>query len=80
MYSIAETSPGIKDDEDKDFGEWVFAHKEKDISVILLRYKFPDTSKIIKVIIELLNTQLSELKGKFTVITVNKIRIRDLKP
>lgn len=26
--------------EDKDFGEWVYAHNEQDISVILLRYSF----------------------------------------
>ena len=50
---ILEVSPGIKDEqvikrakehkkilitEDKDFGEWVFAHKIKGLSIIFLRY------------------------------------------
>lgn len=94
VYSIAETHSGIEDEEiiklsknppriilteDKDFGEWVFAHGVKDISVILLRYKFTDTERMIQVVTDLLNRKINDLAGKFTVVTVDKIRIRDLK-
>lgn len=53
VISVSEISNGIKDEkviiwaiqnnyllltEDKDFGEWVFAHHVKNLSVIFLRY------------------------------------------
>lgn len=53
VIAVAQTSKGIKDEnviqlalqnnyllltEDKDFGEWVFAHHVKDLSVLFLRY------------------------------------------
>ena len=93
VYSIAENDSGIKDEkvielsrnppriilsEDKDFGGWVFAHGVKDISVILLRYKFTDTAGIIQAVTDLLTRKSNNLKGKFTVVTIDKIRIRDL--
>ena len=33
--------------EDKDFGEWVFSHHIKGISVLLLRYQFKEQDEII---------------------------------
>lgn len=93
VHSVADTHSGIKDEkvielsknppriiltEDKDFGEWVFAHGIVDISVILLRYKFADTAQIIQVVTDLLTRKINDLVGKFTVITIDKIRIRDL--
>ena len=63
IYSIKESNRGISDDslinlsqnptriiltEDKDFGEWVYAHHRKDISVILLRYSYFDSALITK--------------------------------
>ncbi len=64
--------------EDKDFGEWVFAHREDEISVILLRYRFPDKEQIKTKLLEILKTRGLELFGKFTTITPAKIRIRSL--
>jgi predicted nuclease of predicted toxin-antitoxin system len=97
VYSVAKHTPGIKDEEiielsrispriilteDKDFGEWVFSHRVKGVSVILLRYKlrykFSDTKRMIEVLLDLLNKKIPDLIGKFTVVTINKIRIRDL--
>lgn len=93
VYSVAKHTPGIKDEEiielsrippriilteDKDFGEWVFSHGVKGVSVILLRYKFSDTKRMIEVLLDLLNKKIPDLIGKFTVVTINKIRIRDL--
>ena len=57
VFSIKENQSGVSDDEvinlskkpprvilteDKDFGEWVYAHGEGKISVILLRYRSVD--------------------------------------
>jgi len=43
VISISKDPPRIILAEDKDFGEWVYAHNERDISVILLRYSFSET-------------------------------------
>lgn len=93
VFSIYETNRGFTDleiiefsknpasiilTEDKDFGEWVFAHHEKNISVILLRYKFNETELIIDILKEVFLKRKTELFGKFTTISVNKIRIREI--
>ena len=64
--------------EDKDFGEWVYAHNVKDLSVVFLRYKFNDTAKIIEILLNLFADGGDKLKGSFTTVTINKIRIRGL--
>jgi predicted nuclease of predicted toxin-antitoxin system len=89
VYSVYESERGIRDEaviessrnppciiltEDKDFGEWVFAHNVKDISVLFLRYHFRDTESMRQVLIKL----LSELVGCFTTVTIQKIRIRPI--
>ncbi len=93
VYSVAESNSGIEDSEvielsknpariilteDKDFGEWVFAHRAKNISVVLLRYEFKDTAQITAILLSLFQTRLADLQNKFTTITVQKIRIRSL--
>ena len=64
--------------EDSDFGEWVFSHKEKNVSVIFLRYKSEQLEDIASSLIKLLNKYDVSLYGKFAVITVKKIRIREI--
>jgi predicted nuclease of predicted toxin-antitoxin system len=64
--------------EDKDFGEWVYAHKEIEISVILLRYSYTERIEISKILIDLIQSKNEELYGKFTIITTNKVRIRTI--
>lgn len=39
VLDLAKQQGAILITEDKDFGEWIFAHKEKNVSVIFLRYK-----------------------------------------
>jgi predicted nuclease of predicted toxin-antitoxin system len=93
VYSIAENSPGISDKEiidfakqkqgliiteDKDFGEWVFAHKVSGISVIFLRYKYTDIDQIISAVLKVLEQKKDLLEFKFCTITPSKIRIRSL--
>lgn len=80
-FSIIELSknpPRIILTEDKDFGEWVFAHHIKDISVLLLRYHFTETEQIRHILLKILSDQSIHLFGKFTTLTLHKIRTRPL--
>lgn len=93
VHSIMDKNRGLSDQEiielareiryiilteDKDFGDLVFAQNITDISVILLRYDFKDTEIIIEILINLLNDKGQTLHNKFTVVTIDKIRIRNL--
>lgn len=64
--------------EDRDFGEWIFAHHEKFSGVVYLRYNVEDLNKILLSVIRVFSEQGQNLYGKFSVITVKKIRIRDI--
>lgn len=92
VYSIYESNRGLKDNEiielaremkysilteDKDFGEWVFAHHVKDISVIFLRYSFPDTDSIASILCDYLLGNVL-LHPVFMTLTTKKVRIRQL--
>ena len=92
VVSVGEDAQGIKDQqviawaqeknytiltEDKDFGEWVFAHHIKDISVLFLRYSFQDFQLIAFSVRDfLLNTPLRH--PVYVTLTTKKIRIRQL--
>ncbi|MBD2754920.1 DUF5615 family PIN-like protein [Spirosoma validum] len=91
IYSVYESNRGIRDEtviessrnppriiltEDKDFGEWVFAHNVKGISVLFLRYHFKETEAMRQVLTKLLSERLTELVGCFTTVTIQKIRTR----
>ena len=92
VTSIYETARGISDEqvielalqhdyllltEDKDFGEWVFAHHTKGLSVLFLRYTFDELQEITQALIYLLKTQTPE-RPFFATITAKKIRVRQL--
>lgn len=94
VYSIFDLNRGISDEEviqisrnppriilteDKDFGEWVFAHQVKDISVILLRYNYADVHRIASLVVKLIEEKGRDLFGKFITITLNKVRIRNIR-
>ena len=78
ITELSRKPPRILLTEDKDFGEWVFAHGIRDISVIFLRYQFRDTAALLATLLELLRTRLPDLQGTFTTVAVQKIRIRPL--
>jgi predicted nuclease of predicted toxin-antitoxin system len=88
VFSVQKNYPGLGDEEiielsrnpprvilteDKDFGEWIFAHHVKGISVIFLRYHYSDIEKMIDEVVSLLQENLF---GRFTTVTVKKIRSR----
>lgn len=78
VIGLAKRYNAILLTEDSDFGHWVFARKEKEISVIFLRYDSKDYSRIANSLLKMLSDHGTSLYGKFVVITVNKVRIRDI--
>jgi len=92
VISVREAASGSKDEaviqmalkynyivltEDKDFGEWVFAHHIKDLSVLFLRYSHHEFREIAQTLILLLKGSAFD-RPFFTTITTKKIRIRKL--
>lgn len=92
IISISESSKIIKDEqviqlalqhdyllltEDKDFGEWVFAHHVKDLSVLFLRYSYYEYQEIGETLIYLLKNHPLQ-RPFFATITKKKIRVRQL--
>ena len=92
VASIYETARGISDEqvielalkfdfilltEDKDFGEWVFAHHAKGLSVLFLRYSVEELPDITQALIYLLKSQTLQ-RPFFATVTTKKIRIRQL--
>ena len=90
---ITELNPGMSDDEllafaeegkyilltnDKDFGELVFRQKKLTAGVVLLRIKGQDTRVKKERMRRLLEQFEDKLKGKFVVVTDNKVRFTDL--
>ncbi|WP_143309262.1 DUF5615 family PIN-like protein [Chitinophaga vietnamensis] len=92
VVSVTELNKGIKDEkviewalqhdyllltEDKDFGEWVFAHHIKNLSVLFLRYSWQEYREIARAVTYLLKTQQLD-RPVFVTLTPKKIRIRQL--
>jgi predicted nuclease of predicted toxin-antitoxin system len=76
IIKLAKKSECILLTEDKDFGEWVFAHNVKGISVVFLRYSVKQKEKMISILLNLMKEKRTHLHNKFTTITINKIRMR----
>jgi len=64
--------------EDKDFGEWVFAHEEKVHGVILIRYPGNLRSKLGDAVNILTAEHGSDLVRSFTVLEPGRARIRKM--
>lgn len=74
----AKTRKALLLTEDSDFGEWVFVHRVKTIGVIFLRYHHSTYQEISDTLIQVLEGYGESLYKKFVVITLKKIRIREL--
>jgi predicted nuclease of predicted toxin-antitoxin system len=91
---VLEVSPGIDDEEvielakgqgrtllteDKDFGEWVFAHQVSGLSIVFVRYSKEDYPIILESLITILtelNEKIDSQSNEFITINKNKIRRR----
>ena len=62
--------------EDKDFGEWFFAHHVNDVKVIFLRYEHCDLLEITQALLELLKKNELFSQACFITLTKTKLRIR----
>jgi predicted nuclease of predicted toxin-antitoxin system len=93
VLSAAETNPGSSDyqviqlatdtkrillTEDKDFGEWVFAHGEQVQGVILIRFPAKALSTLPEEILVLADDHGFELKSRFTVLEPGRARLRSI--
>ena len=76
VLSWARRKQALLVTEDCDFGEWVFAHHEPSLGVILLRYRYPDIQNITESLFKVITRYGPELYNKFTVVTAKKVRIR----
>jgi predicted nuclease of predicted toxin-antitoxin system len=75
VISLAHTEKRILLTEDKDFGQLVFAHREKSLGVLFLRYPFPARTQIARDVSELIMHQAEKLIGCFVTIQPGRIRI-----
>ncbi|EMJ90892.1 DUF5615 family PIN-like protein [Leptospira alstonii] len=78
ILQIAKKSNSILLTLDKDFGEWVFAHKEDPIGIVLLRYHPKEFQEITNTLFKFLDQHGAKLYGKFAVLTVSKVRVREI--
>ncbi|MGD8649759.1 MAG: DUF5615 family PIN-like protein [Desulfobacterales bacterium] len=93
VLSVAESFPSASDQqvlehainearilltEDKDFGEWVFAHGEKIESVILIRFPGNARKRLGEEIILLLDNHGIKLKSFFVVLEPGRARLRKI--
>ena len=92
VVSVKEVASGIEDEkviqmalknnwllltQDKDFGEWVFAHHIEGLTVLFLRYFSAEFQDIAQSLVHLLKNPKME-RPFFATITTKKIRIRKL--
>ncbi|MEW6060854.1 MAG: DUF5615 family PIN-like protein [Bacteroidota bacterium] len=78
VIRIAQETNSIVITEDKDFGEWIFAHGIQGIGVIFLRYEFKDVQLISSKLISFLQQKGLSFEKTFITITKNKIRSRKI--
>jgi len=81
VIQIAKDNSSILITEDKDFGEWVFAHKVRGLSVIFVRYMHGDQVDISAAIQQILANKESyplDTNHYFVTITKQKVRARKL--
>jgi len=62
--------------EDSDFGEWIYAHKEKMNGVIFIRFPAGARSKLGETSLKLIEKHGSDLFKNFTVLEPGRARIR----
>lgn len=93
VLAVVETQPGAADDEilkaaakqgsvllteDKDFGEWIFAHGQLAEGVVLIRFPARMREDMIKAVIEVVTEHGAELRGAFAVLEPGKVRFRPI--
>ena len=93
VTAIAEIIPGTVDlkvlekaaqenrillTEDKDFGEWVFAHGKSTAGILLVRYPANIRITMTQAIVDLVSEHGEELLNSYTVLEPGRARIRKI--
>ena len=78
IVNLIKTTNGILLTEDKDFGEFVFAHFIRGLSVILLRYDQPRYELIEDNLLTVAINYHNNIESVFITITQHKIRVRKI--
>lgn len=76
IISLARQNSQILITEDKDFGEWIFAHQLSGLTIIFLRYDKEDYTRIISFLKTELKTIDSGENNEFITIYKSKVRRR----
>ena len=93
VLAVVEAKPGAPDSEilkvatrqgsiilteDKDFGEWVFAHGQSAEGVVLIRFPAKMRQGMIEAVVEVVTEHGAQLKGTFVVLEPGRARIRSI--
>ncbi len=78
VAAFAKYKQGLIITEDKDFGELVYAHNIRGISVIFLRYDKADLAKVADSLLTIVNGYHAKTENYFITITATKTRISQL--
>jgi len=79
VLRMAQDEQRILVTEDKDFGDWVFAHGEKIEGVVLLRFPARAHKTLAENMVVLVKECATELRHSFTVFEPGRARIRKMK-
>jgi predicted nuclease of predicted toxin-antitoxin system len=79
VLKIANESKAILITEDKDFGELTIRLRRPNCGIILLRMSGMKINEKIEKVLKAFQDHIVELSDRFTVITYNKLRIREIK-
>lgn len=78
VAAFARYKQGLLITEDKDFGELVYAHNLRGISIIFLRYDKLDLVKVTERLLHIVADYQEKIENYFITITASKIRISPL--
>lgn len=78
IIALARQNNQVLITEDKDFGEWIFAHQLSGLTIIFLRYDKEDYDTILSFLQSALKTIEADGKNEFITINKNKVRRRKI--
>lgn len=78
VAAFAQHKQGLIITEDKDFGELVFAHNLRGISVVFLRYDKADLEQVTENLLRIVGEYSHKADTYFITITATKIRVTQL--
>ncbi|MPR36185.1 DUF5615 family PIN-like protein [Salmonirosea aquatica] len=78
IIALARKNNQIIITEDKDFGEWIFAHQLTATTIIFLRYDKEDYDAILAFLLTTLKSLEIEKSNEFITINKNKVRRRKM--